>query len=448
MFNKNLALQFQKEDKEILRTGTPVETIDNYEKSTNNIYFQRLKYPILDKRRRKTGIVGVSWDITSSRASGKILFKSPERMKSVFSQTADVVFIVGLFGNENYISPSVKNITGYTNEELLKKGLNEIIPKSSLPQVERHYREYLKIARKSGGIQSDPSKYLKAFEAEILHKTKGRIWVEVLTNLFSNENNEIVGIIGSVKDISIKKRMEQVNSENLVKEIKLNQLKSRFISTISHDLRTPLAVIKSNLELLKSKSYEIDNELQKDTFEMCFDAIGNISRNFEKIEIFKKTDNKLLDFQPGPLDIKQFFELLVKEINAIDKTERIDLQFNFPDKKVQMDRHLMFHIFSNLIHNALKYSGKNSKVLVKVSDIEGNLLEVIIKDDGIGIPKKELPLVFESFYRASNIGKVKGTGLGLSTVKNCVEIHNGTIRLNSILNKGTTIKIKLPYEHT
>jgi signal transduction histidine kinase len=111
-----------------------------------------------------------------------------------------------------------------------------------------------------------------------------------------------------------------------------------------------------------------------------------------------------------------------------------------------MDSIMIRHIFNNIICNAIKYSGKN--IIIELNEIDNKEIEFTIKDQGIGIPHEEIKYLLEPFYRASNSGSIKGTGFGLSVVNRFVNLHNGKLLIESVVDKGTTVTITLPYLQT
>jgi signal transduction histidine kinase len=110
-----------------------------------------------------------------------------------------------------------------------------------------------------------------------------------------------------------------------------------------------------------------------------------------------------------------------------------------------MDPTMIRHILNNIFSNAIKYSPEDKKINIDVDEINGSEIKITLRDRGIGIPKNEIKYLIEPFYRASNVGVVKGTGFGLSIVKRFVELHKGTIYIESTLHRGTKVTIILPF---
>jgi signal transduction histidine kinase len=154
-----------------------------------------------------------------------------------------------------------------------------------------------------------------------------------------------------------------------------------------------------------------------------------------------------LSYNPVEFDLLDECKRIASEISSINHNNgRIVSKFDFPQGMVVMDKTLLNHVLSNLLMNALKFSSDDTKVEFSLEDIDGQQARFLVRDQGIGIPREDIEMVFESFYRGSNTKGTKGTGLGLSIVKRCIELQNGKIEVNSELEKGTEVNVILPYE--
>ncbi|MBI3714569.1 MAG: sensor histidine kinase, partial [Betaproteobacteria bacterium] len=155
-----------------------------------------------------------------------------------------------------------------------------------------------------------------------------------------------------------------------------------------------------------------------------------------------------LAFQPGPLRLDAFCEACLQEARALVATQpgaAIDLQLQMRgcEASVVLDEALMHHILGNLLSNAIKYSPKGGTVRIDVACNRADI-EISVADSGIGMSAQDLPHLFETFYRASNVGNVAGTGLGLAIVKHAVELHGGRIDVGSTPGIGTRFVVSLP----
>jgi signal transduction histidine kinase len=247
-------------------------------------------------------------------------------------------------------------------------------------------------------------------------------------------------------EIAERERAEAEVRKILAAEQALNELKSRLVSTISHEYRTPLAVILTSTELLKRYSDRLSDE-KKDTYLSRIQAaVRQLSLLVEEVLTFGKAEAGELPFHPVPLDLVEFCDRLVEEQRLL-ASDRHVIEFtpNSPELQAQLDEQLMRHIVINLLSNAIKYSPKGGLVEVSLRQ-EEHTIHLQVRDQGIGIPAADRPYLFGSFFRASNVGSIPGTGMGLSIVKKSVELHGGEIAIDSEEAVGTTVTVTLPID--
>lgn len=221
-------------------------------------------------------------------------------------------------------------------------------------------------------------------------------------------------------------------------------MKSKFVSIASHELRTPLATILSSAELLEHYS---DGLSAEDKLKMLHGIQGGVKRMNSMIEdvlIIGKAEAGALQFDPKPVDLRDLCHKVVEELRGgVAKQHVIDFVHEFERGSLNLDEKLLRHILTNLLSNAAKYSPTGSTVSLRLSESEGEAL-IVVGDQGIGIPAEDQARMFESFHRASNVGNRQGTGLGLVIVKKAVELHGGTISIDSKVDAGTRISVRLP----
>lgn len=164
----------------------------------------------------------------------------------------------------------------------------------------------------------------------------------------------------------------------------------------------------------------------------------------DEVLFLSKTEVDRVEYRPTALDLKIFCQELT-EIFQLNTDAKRDIIFNHHGEctLAQMDENLLSCIFTNLLSNAIKYSFPESKIWFDLV-CQGDVAIFRVQDQGIGIPYKDQRHLFETFYRARNVGKIQGTGLGLVIVRKCVDLHGGEIRIKSKEGVGTTITVKLP----
>ncbi|MBX9889468.1 MAG: PAS domain S-box protein [Flavobacteriaceae bacterium] len=253
-------------------------------------------------------------------------------------------------------------------------------------------------------------------------------------------------LISTINDISKRKLEEErlVQLNNKLNEV--NVLKSQFISTVSHEFRTPLAGILSSVQLLQIYNDTWDKEKKEKLFKQIFDAVQHTKALLDDVSLIDEEQTSKSFFRPSNVQLLPLINEIIEENISVSETnQKIILRSKLEIKTHYMDSIMIRHIFNNIISNAIKYSDEN--ITIDINDIDNKGIKFIIKDQGIGIPYEEIKYLLEPFYRASNRGAAKGTGFGLSIVKRFVDLHKGQLLIESIVNKGTTVTIILPYLH-
>ncbi|WP_286742461.1 PAS domain S-box protein [Roseivirga sp. UBA1976] len=377
----------------------------------NPIYFRANKIDITDKK------------LTEERLKAK-----EEQYKLVSENSADVICLHKLDATFTFVSPSCSRLLGYSVEEKMELTLADLIHPDDYKRAIEVFEETAKNKRKNTITQY---RYKK--------KNGEYFWAGVSMSAVLNSDQETQFVLTSTRDIT-----EIVNV--IEKERQLNKLKSSFISMASHEFRTPLTTIQSSNELismyLENKAEINDNRLVK--------HVSRIRTELDRLNALLKDV-----FTLGRLDVgKTQLKKDITSLTGIVRQVILECQVQFKDRKVQLkiegqerqlllDSQLISHAISNLINNALKYSG-NRKDPEVIIIYEPDSVQLKVKDYGIGIPKKDQASLFESFSRASNVGDIDGTGLGLVIVKQFIEMHGGTISFQSEVHKGTTFTIAIP----
>jgi len=247
----------------------------------------------------------------------------------------------------------------------------------------------------------------------------------------------------SDKNQRIRESEEKVK-ELLEKEKELGKLKTQLISTVSHEFRTPMAIISSNAQMLRDLNESMDDTMRKETLGYIYGGVESMISMMRNFEILDK--NTILEFNPKPIDIAKTCLSLINGLQSLPKFKgRINFINKIDSGKLIMDAGLITHILRNLLTNALKFSNQKT-VDVLLEELENENIAISVIDHGIGMSSIDIKKIFEDFHRGANATEIKGTGVGMSVVKRCIELHKGTIKVNSKLNKGTTIKVTLPFD--
>lgn len=288
-------------------------------------------------------------------------------------------------------------------------------------------------------------------EARMRRKNGELIWVQLDGSALDRSRPED-GSVWTYVDITRRKEADEETRRALVRERELGELKTRFVSMASHEFRTPLATILSSAELIEHYGEKITHRERQDIMADLVVAVKRMQGMLEDMLTVGQADAGKLRLNLRPLDIAALCRKLVTEVHTSDAGQHA-IEFEAPvghdafSQLVMLDERLVRHICTNLLTNACKYSAPGSVVVLTLDrrqGQEGDELVLQVGDEGIGIPASDLPRLFESFHRGSNVGNRQGSGLGLAIVKHAVDLHHGKIEVASTPGAGTRFTVSLP----
>lgn len=226
-------------------------------------------------------------------------------------------------------------------------------------------------------------------------------------------------------------------------EREVGQLKDSFVSMVSHEFRTPLAVIQSSAQILGRYLERLPPEERRQQVESITKNVRRMSGLIEEVLLLGKMEGGHMRCRPAPLDLAAFCRRVTDEMLSATHAQ-CPIQLDVADvPEASADENLLRHITSNLLSNAVKYSPAGKPVRFSLVR-EGNRAVFTIRDEGLGIPAADCEKLFTAFHRGRNVASISGTGLGLTIVKRCVEMHDGEITFESHEGKGTTFTVRLP----
>ncbi len=275
---------------------------------------------------------------------------------------------------------------------------------------------------------------------------------ELLVLIVPNEQSIVLReifwfILGSILFTLIITAAFYITIRSLLKQKKLSEIKSDFINNMTHEFKTPLATISLAVDALKNEKVAGDKEKTQYFTGVIKEENKRMNKQVEAI-----LQAALLDRQEVQLNLKKHeaHGLISIAINNMtlpiqEKNGVLEIKLDAANDLILADEVHFINFVNNLLDNAVKYSKENPIIKLTTSNV-GNQFRIRIEDNGIGMNKETLSRIFEKFYRAhtGNIHNVKGFGLGLSYVKTMVEAHNGTIKAESTLGKGSIFTISFP----
>jgi len=230
----------------------------------------------------------------------------------------------------------------------------------------------------------------------------------------------------------------------LAKEKELGELKSRFVSMVSHEFRTPLASIQTSSDLLQHYYDRMTAERRREALQKIEVEIKRLTTILENVLAFGRAEAVGIAIRPARVDIVKLCNDIASEVRQSTRDDHtLVVRSNRPDGLVELDTKVMRHALINLLENAIKYSPADSTVTLQIAVLD-NTVVIDVADQGIGIPPADLPQLFEAFHRGRNVGNAYGTGLGLVIVKQAVDAHHGSITIDSQVECGTTFTLTLP----
>ncbi|MBK5241952.1 HAMP domain-containing sensor histidine kinase [Clostridium sp.] len=309
---------------------------------------------------------------------------------------------------------------------------------------------YLNTAALTFKMTLNQSFFLSGFIALIF----GLIVSILLSKQISSPLTKITATANKIRDGDLKARSQVVSktteisdlnaSINYLAETLQNQelLRKRLTSDIAHELRTPLTNLKSHVEALLDKVWEPTDDMLTNFYE----EIQRLIKLVEGLNDIAKLEQTNLNLNKSRFNLSLELEKVITSFEPLYNNSHSKIYSNLISNiEVFMDKDKFSQIMYNLLSNSLKYLNENGEVFVTLKDKNENII-LEVKDNGIGISEKDLPYIFERFYRSdeSRNKKTGGSGIGLTIVKSIVQAHNGTINVTSTLGEGSSFTITIP----
>lgn len=349
--------------------------------------------------------------------------------RQLFEHAECAIFLESDDGRILDVNARACDLLGYTREELLRMRAADLMP------PEAH-------GEPGQAGEAEPA-VGEAFETVRLRKDGAPVLLEV-------RMRRITGMQGAppvvciARDITERKEAEARMQAALTKEHELNELKSRFIATASHEFRTPLSTILSATQLLEQYDTVLGHQERAGYLHRVQAAVHQMTALLEVVSTISKVPAGRLQCHPEPLNLAEFCVQLIEEVEGAEaERRRMDLKIEGGVRTVHMDPRLLRHILQNLLSNALKYSPVNTQIGFFVT-LQDSLVIFKVVDRGPGIPGDELPHLFEPFFRGRSGCQLPGSGLGMTIVQESVQLHGGSVTVQSTVGAGTTVIVNIP----
>lgn len=410
-------------------------------------YFDTLLIPEWNEQGEVETVLVVSHDITAQRQLERQLRERETWYRGIVESQVDLVSrhlpdTTIVFVNDAYCK-----YYGFTRDELM--GRSFLITEA--PEI------HAEIMQKMEDVIRIPGPHNQ--EIKSYHPDGTPRWIEWVSYAFTDEVGSVTMIQSVGRDITTSKQLEAQRLEleeqrhrnrmleiALEKEREIVELRQNFTSMITHEFRTPLAVIQSTIEILRMYLDRLPVERLSQRLDIITKQAQRMNDLLSDILTYSRGERKLAPNDIEDIELTAFCHEMADDFRLIDEGQHpIALTFGNGPLIIRTDRRLFEHIYLNLVGNAIKYSPPGAPVDVSIHRADDKFI-ITVSDKGIGIPEADFERIFTPFHRAANVGSRSGSGLGLPIVKQCVEGLGGSISLVSQLGVGTIFTVVLPAE--
>ncbi len=373
---------------------------------------------------------------TYNKQIKKLIDASEEKYRQLLKNSFDMIVLLDERGFQHYVSESCEKILGYHPEELKNIDvMAEMIHPDDKENTRKAFRELMQSSKIQG--------------VQYRHKHKNGSWVYLEANGTNQiKNPQIQSLVLNVRDITVRKKMEESLKESEARLGELNAMKDRFFSIIAHDLKSPFNSIIGFCELL-------EEEVRDENYTMV-EEYATIIQNSSKRAMTLLTN--LLEWsmtQSGRREYNpEYFELVALTNEVLDlfresaSQKGIQLERNTPNSlPIFADRAMISTILRNLISNGIKFTNAEGNITIAAKQLDRGV-EILVKDTGIGMRQSDMDKLFRLDVSHSTPGtnKETGTGLGLLLCKEFIDMHKGTIDVQSQVGQGSVFKLIIPID--
>jgi signal transduction histidine kinase len=220
-------------------------------------------------------------------------------------------------------------------------------------------------------------------------------------------------------------------------------MQRQFVTMVSHEFRTPLAIIDACAGRLMRMLKDASDDRLVDKVTKIRSAVTRMTKLIESTLNTDKAYAERLDLSLAPCPIRAIIDDVCERQRSISPHHHIDIDFGDAPETIVADQNQLDHIITNLLSNAVKYSPESERCSLRCR-LDGDVFVMTVSDRGVGIPKDEIPNLFQRYFRASSAASIPGTGIGLNLVKKLVEMHGGAISVESELRQGSDFTVRLP----
>lgn len=417
-----------------LREGSACTVLLRNYRKDGTLFFNELHIsPVRNEFRELTHFVGIQIDVTDRERSREVLERSESRYRLLANAVDDLIIRRHPSGTIEFASKASQTLLNRSPESIQNRNILELV----------HFEDRELLHSHSLKLINERSSRTLTFR--MAHADGSFRWLESRDNVLEpSAATESPLIVSVLRDITLRKKAEQEIQQALAREKEINELKTRFISMVSHEFRTPMTSIQSSAALLRDYGDHLSPEKQARHFQNMESSLKRMNRLLDEVLFFARVEADKQPINRKPLNLHAYCESLIENLRPIYPNRTIEFTTELPRSlRFNLDPHLLDHILQNLIGNALKYSQAPSPATLSVR-LDGDFLDFQVRDKGIGIPLKDQKKLFDAFHRASNVGTTQGTGLGLNIALRAAELLGGSVEFSSTESVGSTFTAHLP----
>ena len=384
---------------------------------------------------------------TDRREKDRALRESEAKLRAMFNQSLDIILIIdvedGTILNANR---TLQRLLGYDPQMVIGQPYHILFPDETTTAP--------------SDSQSDSQQFLdhvntsdSVFVSQPFVRADGTVVpMDLTANMLMWGMQK--AILMTLRDASERMQAEsnrlraETLREKLLQEKELRALRSRLVAMISHEFRTPLASIILSVDLLemRAEAAGTGTEWEAGKLYEIRQQIHRMTSLVDDILFVDKMESGLLPFDPVPTEVVALIGAIVRDVKAgIGIDHDIVYKPLSAAMQASVDHKMMTQLLTNLLSNAIKYSQPGTRITVTLG-LTDDAFHLAVADEGIGIPEKDQPKLFEMFHRATNTGTIRGTGVGLAIVKQAVDMHGGRVSFESKVGKGTVFLVDMPLE--
>jgi two-component system sensor histidine kinase/response regulator len=430
----------------VFDTGEAISGEIKWNSPRKEVWIDATFTPLRDASGEITGVVSFVRDVTDRKIVEEELKASERRYRMLSDNAADVVWSMDLEGNFTYISPSIKNLTGYSPEEAMAMSIPQLLTPTSATKA-------LKILDKN--IREPKSDRIVNIEVEFAGKNGTTVWTETTANFIADRDGEITGIQGITRDITERRQYEDKLRKAKKAAEMANLTKSSFLANMSHEIRTPMNGIIGMAQML------LETGLDGLQHKYCEDILGSAEALLDilnDILDISRIEEGKLSIEKVPFDLRSIVEGVVDLFSITAKEKGIELRMQYnggtPTSFIG-DPARIRQVLNNFVGNAIKFTDEGH-ILIKARCVEKDdvnaRIVVSVEDTGIGIEEENLDYIFGKFTQldSSSRRRFSGAGLGLTISRELIELMDGKVGVESTLGEGSTFwfELELPMDQS